>query len=131
MVMNYPWVPIAGAAVLVVGFILIRFFPFGKGTPFHGGIRAANTYLTKELPYYRKLVFRKKVLTVILFASLTVSVMAASFLAARPYRVQKVTNGALGDPTEACVETADVIVAAVRKNFRKFLDQYYHFKKEE
>ena len=45
--------------------------------------------------------------------------------------IQKITNGALGDPTEASVETADVIVAAVRKNYHKFLDQYYHFKKEE
>ena len=45
--------------------------------------------------------------------------------------IQKTVNGALGDPTKASIETADVIVAAVRKNFHKFLKQYYTFKKEE
>jgi creatinine amidohydrolase len=41
--------------------------------------------------------------------------------------IQHTENGALGDPTQACVETADVIIGAVRENFRKFLLQYYEF----
>lgn len=41
--------------------------------------------------------------------------------------IQKTVNGALGDPTHASVETADVIIAAVRKNFKKFLNEYYTF----
>jgi creatinine amidohydrolase len=41
--------------------------------------------------------------------------------------IQHTKNGALGDPTQACVETAAVIIEAVRKNFRKFLLQYYEF----
>lgn len=45
--------------------------------------------------------------------------------------IQKTVNGALGDPTKASVETADVIINAVRKNFRKFLNQYYTFNLEE
>ena len=39
--------------------------------------------------------------------------------------IQHTEYGALGDPTQACVETADVIIGAVRKNFRKFLLEYY------
>lgn len=41
--------------------------------------------------------------------------------------IQDTKHGALGDPTEASIETAEVIVSAVRKNFRKFLTQYYDF----
>ena len=39
--------------------------------------------------------------------------------------IQHTEHGALGDPTQACVETADVIIEAVRKNFKTFLLQYY------
>ena len=42
--------------------------------------------------------------------------------------IQRTENGALGDPTHASVETADVIVSAVRKNFRKFLLQYHEYR---
>ncbi|MEA4854256.1 MAG: creatininase family protein [Christensenella sp.] len=41
--------------------------------------------------------------------------------------IQHTTYGALGDPTGASVETADVIIQAVRKNFKAFLNDYYHF----
>ena len=44
--------------------------------------------------------------------------------------IQKTEHGALGDPTGASIETAKVIVSAVRKNFKKFLSQYYAFKSE-
>ena len=41
--------------------------------------------------------------------------------------IQHTEYGALGDPTRACVETADVIISAVRRNFKKFLREYYEF----
>jgi creatinine amidohydrolase len=38
--------------------------------------------------------------------------------------IQKSKNGGYGDPTVASVETAKVIVAAVRKNFKAFIWEY-------
>ena len=42
--------------------------------------------------------------------------------------LQKSKNGAYGDPTVADVETAKMIIRAVRKNFREFLNEYYFYK---
>lgn len=42
--------------------------------------------------------------------------------------IQYIQYGALGDPTEASTDTADVIIQAVRQNFGKFLLDYYHFR---
>lgn len=44
--------------------------------------------------------------------------------------LQDSKTGTYGDPTVASIETARVCVAAMRKNYRKFLLEYYNFKKE-
>ena len=56
------------------------------------------------------------------------SIMGGQKVVWSSWGIQQTEHGALGDPTEACVETADVIINAVRKNFRKFLLQYAAFK---
>lgn len=43
--------------------------------------------------------------------------------------LQDSKTGIYGDPTVASVETAKVCVSAIRKNYRKFLLEYYNFKK--
>lgn len=45
------------------------------------------------------------------------------------FGIQEPKYGACGDPTEASAETGQVIVDAVRKNFRRFLLEYYFHKK--
>ena len=45
------------------------------------------------------------------------------------FGIQEPKYGACGDPTEASAETGQVIVDAVRKNFKKFLTEYYFHKK--
>lgn len=47
------------------------------------------------------------------------------------FGVQHTTNGALGDPTKASASTAKMIINAVRKNFKKFLNDYYTFKMDK
>jgi len=47
------------------------------------------------------------------------------------FGVQYTQHGALGDPTQASVDTADIIINAVRKKFKKFLSDYYSFKMDK
>ncbi len=93
MEMRYPLIPVIGIAVLVIGVILLHLLPASRKGSFRGGIRAANTDLAKSLPYYQKILRRRKMLVLALEAMLLLSALSGVLLLARPYRTQKVTNG--------------------------------------
>ena len=87
----HPLVPKIGIVVLaafVAALHIIR-----HKTKYKGGIKAANTFFVRSLDIYKKKQTYYRVLSIILEASIIISVISSLFLVARPAVKETVNNG--------------------------------------
>ena len=91
MVLKYPLFLIIGIPVLLVGMGALLWF--GRKKKYSDGKRVANTGFFRKTPQYsgrRKL---RTVLSIVMLLTVIASMVMTLFLAARPYRMERTSNG--------------------------------------
>lgn len=93
MELMYFDIVIIGLVVLLLS-LAVLFFVYRKiKSRFTEGIRAANTARIRQSKLYRSLRIRYVILSAVMFVSLIGSIVAALFVAARPYKTDDVVSG--------------------------------------
>ena len=93
MELMYKQVVIAGVSVLAAALLIIFLIHRKRTANYDGGIKAANTSRIRNSKLYRSLNIRYRVLSVIMLVGMAIGMVAALFLAARPYRTDDVVSG--------------------------------------
>ncbi len=93
MTLRNPLAIYIGIPAVALFCAVLLFYTIRKGQEYRGGIRAANTSLLRNLPEYKRLIMRYRVLTVLLCASLITGMIACVVLLARPSKTQTITSG--------------------------------------
>ena len=93
MELMYKEVAIIGITALLIALLIIYLVHKKNTISFSGGIKAANTARIRNSKLYRALNIRYRILSVIMLLGMSLGVVAAFFLAARPYKTDDVVSG--------------------------------------
>ena len=93
MELMHPLALVIGIPVLILATILLHVIPAFSKKEYMGGIRTGAAPLVKNLPIYKKIVLRRKIISVINKIFVITAIIAALVLVARPYKVQSTKIG--------------------------------------
>ncbi len=93
MELMYVYVVIIGCFVLAGSLLALFLVQRKKRDKFEEGTRVANTHRIRNTKLYRSLTIRYRILSTIMLIGFSGSIVAALFLAARPYTTDDVASG--------------------------------------
>ena len=106
-----PMIAYIGIPAVLAFLAVLLFYAFKKKQGYSGGVRAANTALLRNLPEYRRLILRYRVLTGLLCASLVTGMLACIVLLSRPSKTQTISSGVRKRDIFLCLDVSYSIYA--------------------
>ncbi len=124
MEMRFPWAIYVGLGVCLLGFVATIFWR----AKYKGGRKVANAELVKAMPEFKSLFTKYKIYSVILIIAVIGSILACSFLIARPSEVKIVTREISNRDIYLCLDIStsmDELNLELCEELKDFIDNLH------
>lgn len=112
----------AGIAIIAICTLLMHLLRIRRDRKYSNGTRTSATDLVRSLPLYHRLDVIRKILTILTETALIGSLIAALFLAARPYTVDSQRNGVKKRDIFLCLDVSYSIYG-LNRDLTEYLQQ--------